>query len=404
MPVELPELDPPDVPPRPPRASVWIGLLVVVMIVGAALALWTWPKGEPSDSAWFWVRVFGLPALTWCAMFGLRLHYYDEQMQRRQAERDVRAVEREKKLRFAREPLAVLACTYLIAPGSTAVASKIAGGKLALSARTSAAGIAAIRHTALELNESKEMPGRYRACFNALLEQIAGAVMAVPTRVPFSVQLLLPADADHDDLLDTWHSCWVANNLRPAPAKRLSIEQGVMIVDEWLDIRGGPSLECATLFVSVQLHDNPPQSSAEAAVGMLLAWAPLAERYGLTARALLHRPVEMGASGLDAALSEVLLWGETTAAEINDLWQAGVPGRDQRALLQAASDAKLGVSQTAGLSGVHDVDLAIGHSGVSAGWLDLALGIEHAIQTGAPQLMAWHEGALRFAVARIPRA
>ncbi|WP_230963394.1 hypothetical protein [Burkholderia stagnalis] len=337
-------------------------------------------------------------------MFGLRLHYYDEQMQRRQAVRDVRAVDRERKLRFASEPLAVLACTYLTAPGSTEVASKIAGGELALSARTSAAGIDAIRHTALELNESKEVPGRYRACFNALLEQISGAVMAVPARVPFSVQLLLPADADHGNLLDTWHACWVAKNLRPAPAKRFSVEQGVMIVDEWLDIRGGPALECAMLFVSVQLHDDPPQSSAEAAVGMLLAWAPLAERYGLTTRALLHRPVEIGASGLAAALSKVLQWGETSAVEINHLWQAGLPNQDKRALLQAASDTKLGVSQTTGLSGVYDIDQAIGHPGVCAGWLDIALGIEHVVRTGAPQLMAWHEGALRFTLARAPRA
>ena len=136
---------------------------------------------------------------------------------------------------------------------------------------------------------------------------------------------------------------------------------------------------------------------------------PLVKREGtdlwaLTTRALLHRPVDASGPGMDTALSRVLLWGDATAAEISDLWQAGMAGQDKRALLQAASNTKLGVSQTAGLSGVHDVDLAIGHPGVCAGWLSIALGIEHAAQTGAPQLMAWHEGSLRFAVARTPRA
>lgn len=404
MPVELPDLDPPSAPPRSPRAIVWTVLFVFVMLAGVLVALLTRSKDEATDTAWFWVRLLAFPALTWCVMFGLRRHYYDEQMQRLQAERGVRAEDREKALQFAREPLAVLGYTYLTALGSTDAAVKLARGEHALSAQTSGAGIDAIRHTALRLNEDKEMPARYRACFNALLEQISDAVMTVPAKVPLGIRLLAPVDVDQDDLLETWESCWSAKNLRSAKTKQLSVDQGVMALDEWLDIRGGPALERATLFVSAQLYDHPPQSSAEAAVGVLLAWAPLAERHGLTTRALLHRPVDASGPGMDTALSRVLLWGDATAAEISDLWQAGMAGQDKRALLQAASNTKLGVSQTAGLSGVHDVDLAIGHSGVCAGWLSIALGIEHAAQTGAPQLMAWHDGALRFAVARTPRA
>lgn len=403
MPVELPELDPPGAEPKAPHPIVWMILFVVVMVVGVAMALLTWPNGEPTDTVWFWVRLLGLPALTWCAMFGLRLHYYDQACQRRQAEREVRADDREKRLRFAREPLAVLEYAYLTAPGRADVARKIAGGEIALSARTTLAGVAAIRHTALELTEDPEAPGRYRTCFNALLDKLSDAVTAVPNEVPLIVRLQLPDDVDRKDLLQTWQSCWAAKNVRPVSAELLGVEQGAMFLDEWLDICGGPALERATLLVSVQLHDEPTPSSAEAAVGMLLAWAPLAERYGLETRALLHRPVETDASGPDTALSNALLWGETTANEISDLWQAGLSTTDKRALLQAASDMKLGISKTAGLSGVHDVDLAIGHPGVCGGWLDIAFGIEHAVHTGTPQLMAWHEQTLRFAVARVPR-
>ncbi|WP_304589974.1 hypothetical protein [Burkholderia anthina] len=403
MPVELPELDPPDAEPKPLHPIAWMILFVVVMVAGGAVALLTWPKDEPTDISWFWVRLLGLPALTWCAIFGLRLHYYDQACQRRQAEREVRAADREKRLRFAREPLAVLDYAYVTAPGGADVARKIAGSELALSARTTLAGVDAIRHTALELTEDPEAPGRYRTCFNALLDKLSDAVAAVPSEVPLIVRLHLPDDVNREHLLQTWQSCWAAKNARSVSAELLRVEQGAMFLDEWLDICDGPALERATLLVSVQLHDDPIPSSAEAAVGMLLAWAPLAERYGLETRALLHRPVETDASGPDAALSNALLWGETTADEISDLWQAGLSATDKRALLQAASDMKLGISQTAGLSGVHDIDLAIGHPGVCGGWLDIVLGIEHAVHTGTPQLTAWHERSLRFAVARVPR-
>ena len=400
MPVELPEVEPLGDAPEPPRAMVWLGVFIVVMLSGVVIAVLTWPKGEPTNTAWFWVRLLALPALTGCALFGLRLHYYDEKIQRRQAQRDVRTKEWQTALRFASEPLAILDSAYLTAPGREHVAAKIADAELVLSAETSAAGADAVRHTALQLNGHAEFPGRYRACFRGLIERIAGSVTAIPYKVPLTVHLSLPADVDQEALLTLWQSCWTASNLRPVKAQLLAAARGVMSLDEWLDIRGGPSLEKASLIVSVQLHDASPQSSAEAAVGVLLAWAPLADRYALKTQAWFHRPVEAGAAALSGELSKALVWGKTTAIEAADLWQAGLSQSDKRTLLQAASDTKLAVSQIEGFKGLHDVDRAIGNPGICAGWLAIALGAEHAAQTSRPQLIAWHEGALRLAVIR----
>jgi hypothetical protein len=404
MPVELPEMEPSDAPPERPRAVVWLGVFVVVMLVGVVVGLLTWPDGEPANTAWFWVRLLVFPALAWCTLFGLRLHHHDDEVQRRQALREVLGEDRAQALLFASEPLAVLGHAYLTEPGSEKVAGMIVNRELALSARTSSAGDDAVRHTALEFDGRAATIDRYRACFSALLERIAGAVSALPGKVPLSVRLQLPIDVDQQDLLDTWQRCWAARNLRPVTATLLQIAPGAMALDEWLDIRGGPSLEKATLFVSVQLHDVPRQSSAEAAVGVLLAWAPLAERHALETQAFLHRPVEVGSSGLDAAISTALLWGRATAAEAGDLWQAGLSHADKSALLQAASDAKLAVSQTNGFAGMHDVDPAIGNPGACAGWLAIALGVEHTAQVGVQQFIAWREGTLRLAVIRASRA
>lgn len=404
MPVELPEAEPSGDAPKPPHAIVWLGVFVFVMLTGVVVALLTWPEGEPANTVWFWVRLLVLPALTWCALFGLRLHYYDEETQRREAQRSVLAEAREQALRFAREPLAVLGYSYLTAPGRENIAAKIANRAIVLSAETSSAGVDAVRHSALELKADAESAGRYRACFDALLNQIAGSVAAIPSKVPLSVHLNLPDGMDQEELLNAWQSCWTAQNLRPVKAKLLATAPGVMILDEWLDIRGGPLLEKTSLIVSVQLHDAPPQSSAEAAVGVLLAWAPLAQRYALNAQAVLHRPVEVGAPGLDCAASEALLWSNTTPDDAGDLWQVGLSRSDKRTLLQAASDTKLAVSQTDGFAGIHDVDLAIGNPGICAGWLAIALGVEHTTRTGVQQLLAWREGALRLAVIQTSRA
>lgn len=173
-----------------------------------------------------------------------------------------------------------------------------------------------------------------------------------------------------------------------------------MVLDEWLDIQGGPALETFTLFVSVQLHDKPPENSAEGAVALLLGWAPLAERLGMAPLAMLHRPIEADDASWCDAIPTVLQWGKTTAAQINDLWQVGLQRVDKTALLQRAPDFSVSISQATDFAGVQDIDVALGNPGVVAGWLATVLAIEHARQICEPQLIAWREGTLRLAIAQ----
>jgi hypothetical protein len=324
------------------------------------------------------------------------LHYYNEETDRQQAEDETREIDRAEAIRFASEPLAVLGQAYLSAMGSAGVAS----GQTTLNAQTAESGEDGIRHTSLTLMDDEGIVGRYRSSFMELLGPIAEAINAVPPNVPFNVRLKFPAEIDQARLLDTWQACWLECEFRPADASLCSTERGVMELDEWLDIHGGPELEKFTLFISVQLHHKPPPNSAEAAIALLLGWAPLVERRGLKPLALLHRPVEVDAMALNAAVSLALLWGNAEALQLKDLWQAGLKGKDKSALVQAMSDLSLGISQSDELSGVHDIDVAVGNPGVAAGWLALVLAIEHAAMTGKPQLMATRENTLRLAIAQ----
>jgi hypothetical protein len=398
MPVELPVPTSEATPPKPPRAIVWLGLFVVCILANVVGTLLTWPDANPTSSAWFWVRLLAFPTLAWSLAFGLRLHYYQEEVNRLAAEEDALAEDRATAMQFAREPLAIVGCAYLCSLGNANAANTIAQGRAELGALTPRSGGEAIRHTALSLSEDVKEPGRYRACFMELLDLIADKLAGIPLTAPFSVSLHLPSDSAQTLLLETWETCWLERELRPAQASLLPAGQGLMTVDKWLDVQGGPALEKFTLFISAQLHDTPPQNSAEAAVALLLGWAPLAERRGVKPLAMLHRPVEAASEILNDTIPTALVWGQTTASQIDDLWQAGLEKADKPALAKSASDLTLGVAGTDKLAGIHDVDTAIGHAGVVAGWLAVALAIEHATHLAKPQLIAWRDGTLRFAV------
>ncbi|HEY1996366.1 hypothetical protein [Paraburkholderia sp.] len=401
MPVELPVLQFRDAAPRPPRPFVWLALFVAFMLAGVVGTLLTWPNAEPSGSAWFWTRLLALPPLAWCMVFGLRLHYFDEENDRLRAEEETIEQDRTTALRFAREPLAVIGYAYICALGRANVAGEISlGQKKVLAASTPRAGGKAIRHSAIDVAVKDQQPERYRACFEDLIVHMSEVLTDLPRTVPLDVRIQLPTDVDHTQLLETWKACWQASELRSASASLLPSEPGLMALDAWLDIKGGPALEKFTLFVSVQLHDRPSENSAEAAVALLLGWAPLAERRGLKPLAMLHRPVEADETALNVAIQKVLLWGKATAVQINDLWQVGLERKDKPALINSASDLSLGVLQADNFAGIHDIDLALGYPGVAAGWLATALAIEHALQTDGPQLISWRERSLRLAIAQ----
>jgi hypothetical protein len=397
MPVELPSAQWDTTPPAPPRLVVWLGILIVIVLASVTWTLLTWPKGVPTQTAWFWARLFAFPALAWCFLYGLRWLYHEQEAVRLQAEDEALAAERAAALLFAREPLAMLAVDYLCALGSSGVAARIADGERKLESRLTLSGDASVRHTALEI-PGLTQEDRFQSCFEALLRRLNTVLTQIPRRVPLTVYLALPPEAMQDKVLQLWQRCWEAAGCHASDTVALSLGQGVMALDDWLDIRGGPALEKFALFVAVQLHDVPSDNSAEAAVALLLGWAPLAEKMGLNASALLHRPVCDGVISVSETMSRAILWGNTEANNIGDLWVAGLEKDDHHALMQAASDVSVGLTTSEQAGAIHDMDTALGHAGVAAAWLALALAAERASHQRKPQLAASRQCTLRMAV------
>lgn len=400
MPVELPVPRPESERPTPPNLVLWLFLFVAFMLASVVVTLLTWPKAEPTGTAWFWTRLLVLPALTGCAGFGLRCHYYHEEAEWFRADDEVCRADRAEAIQFASEPLAVVASAYLCEPGNSGVASRIAQGPAVLEAHPPRSGGKSVRHTSLSVIDDAEHLTRYRSCFFELLNLIDDQLYNLPSRVPLDVYLRLPANVDRKQAQAMWLACWQEFGHRPAEVCWLPDGSGLMALDAWLDIPGGPSLEKFALFVAVQLHEKPPEGSAEAAVALLLGWAPLAERVGIETKGQLHRPVEVGANPIANAIERALLWGLAGPHQVNNIWQAALGPDDRFALIRGASDLEFNASKTKGLPGFRNIDTALGDAGVAAPWLVAALAIEHAAHTGEPQLTASLDGALQLAVAQ----
>lgn len=396
MPVDLPPEKSDEREPSPPNPIVWLILLVVTMGAGVGLTLTTWPAGEPMNTVRFWIDLFVRPFLIWAGMFGLRTLYYDQECARIEAENTALMAERRDGIRFASEPLAVLGYAYLTGAGSSNVSTLLRKPD-EKDASSTGDGVAGGRSGSLELAGDDEDPGRYRACFRVLISQIAESVRAIPSDVPFAIRLHLSERVDRSALLESWRTIWNAAKLRPAIPSLVVTERGMVELDEWLDIHGGPRLEQCVLYVGVRLRGTPSSPGAEAASAVLLGWAPLVRRHSVRVMALLHRPVEAKAPDVESGMASALMWGQTTVDAVEDVWLTGVRGEEKVAISKYARQAPAS-GGNAGRGQIRDVTALLGDVGEASGWLAIALGIENALREHGPQLVACREGTLRFAV------
>ncbi|MFL9996526.1 hypothetical protein PQR34_36100 [Paraburkholderia sediminicola] len=400
MPVELPPACEDQTPPSAPNIFVWGAVVVLLAAAGVVVSVLTWPHGKSTAEPWFWVQTVVLPVAFACVVFGLRWLYYGQQASVHEAEEETSAQDRAETIRFAREPLAVVGLSYLTAMGGWSVGGRIANGERALRSQQSLTTGVTLRRTQLDSLDGTEGFERFQLCLSELMRGTRTMIQRVPSNIQLDVYLQVPEGLGGEQVRDAWQACTKTVGITLAEPFCLTKEEGLMAVDEWLDIHGGPSLEKFALFVAVQTSDDASSSASEAAVAMLMAWAPLAERIRFDAIAKLHRPVEVLDDLGVAEISECLLWGNAEAKDVCDLWQAGLGEDDEDVLSKAVSDLGLAVAKAEEPAGVHDIDTALGRAGDAAGWLAIALAVEHASETGTPQLVCTRQGSIRMAVVR----
>jgi|GEM_PF-1613488 len=397
MPVELPAESVDECEPSPPNPIVWLVFLVITMVVGAAIALKAWPPGGPTNTGRFWIHVFVKPLLVWAGMFGLRTLYWGQECERIEAENAVRQEDRREGIEFASEPLAVLGYSYLTGAGTNGV-SAILRETFGSESSAAESGDNSHQYGSIGLAGDDEDPTRYRACFKELTSSIAQSIKLLPSDIPFSIRLHLPGNVDRNALLEAWKVSWRSAKQRPAITSLVASDKGMMELDDWLDVRGGPALERCVLYVSARLRESPSSQSAEAATAILLGWAPLARRHGIRPIALLHRPVESIPQDFGFAIARGSLWGQTSLDRVDDVWLGGVGGSEKLAISKYVGPRAAASGQVGGVEPIRDITAFLGDVGQVSGWLAIALGIESALETKCPQLVAAREETLWFSV------
>ncbi|MCP3723241.1 hypothetical protein M3I53_08855 [Paraburkholderia sp. CNPSo 3272] len=373
---------------------------MLLAALGMALSIATWSHGKSTSDPWFWVRTFVLPLMSAGFVFGLRWLFYGQQVSLHEADEETDAADRAKAIRFGQEPLAVLGLAYLTAMGSGNVGARIAGCERALRSQQSPTTGITLRRTHLDILDGTDGFARFQLCLFEVMRGVHSVIQRVPSNMLLDVYLQVPETLSGEEVQEAWRACTKAIGITLAEPLRLTKEDGLMAIDEWLDIHGGPSLERFALFIAVQASGDASPNDSEAAVAVLMAWSPLAERMHLDVIAKLHRPVDVQEELTVDEVSKSLLWGNTEAREVLDMWQAGLSEGDDDVLSKAASDLELALVEADEPTGFHDIDAALGNTGEAASWLAIALAAEQASEAGTPQLVCTRQGTIRMAMVR----
>ena len=413
MAVDFTRLPPEDlVPENPPSRLLWTIVFFLIAIVGVFAVLLFWPKGESTQTPWFWACVtvypFGLAAFVVLRRYSIYEGRRLDAIAWNEARKDyVRGV-----YDVASRPLAILAATSRFSSDAKDDEfSKLIDGSVKLEPQTPLKLDAPPVHARwFEKPDADENGIRFKHddkrqrfvlewAFSTVTDTVAEAVRSLPTELRLKVHLVPPGIADTDEALTIWNRQWAKSDLRPVQARVLTESPDLMYVDSWLDRVNQRRDEEAQLIVCVRLNTIhqalPPDGSAETVVAMLLAPEAVCRSFKLAPLAMLHRPNGPEDCPIDDALARALRWGRVEAGEIKRIWQGGLDVSEANAATKALVKAGIGAK-------VANIDYMVGHAGAAAPWLALACTAKAAAQDGTPQLLVTTTGKASpcFAVVR----
>lgn len=418
MPVDLSVL-PPKITPdaRPPRPVVWLLLAVIVIGGGVALALWLWPKGKSTHDWQFWAWLVVVPSLVYALLFAVRWHVYEQALTQVEAYNRQREDVVNHNTVFAQRPLALLAHAYVTTMGERDVAKRIMRRETALAFRPVRGIGASVSHTSIvsQQPEARETERRrtYRDAlpltndnllelFGRLISQLQSKLVALPSRLVLPVQLVVTGSEYPLNAAKQWETAWKAFGLGEFVLNSRPAEIGLMALDAWLDETDRQQRERVTLYVNIQLRDDPPDNGAEATTAMLVAWPDVVKRIGLSAEAWLQRPVRAPAKNSATTLETALTWGNIASVDDTQVWASGLHAEGRESLSHAfrqSPTAAPNLSEEAVVTA--NIDTSLGDAGHTAGWLACALAAECLQASDQPQLIATQEpSGVAYAVVR----
>lgn len=394
MPVDLKQLGPPKpYPPRGPALRTWfvVWLVCVVVVDGAILLLW--PHNRPARGAIFWLPVAGLPHVLFLATLIVARSGYEGAYLHAMFYNDHREQRRRNLIERGQKSVHVLDYSYQLPVENGTLASTIVEGKPLLKTQPLKDGTATARHTRLSEDSDtasadpllvqvlQQVPlDRVGRTYAQLLVPLVRTIRPLlQAGMPPAVRLVVVDPSTPGNALTQLRTVIGAMNLYLPDCNTVAAADGLMPVDAWLDAQEARPL----LVVAVQLHEKPPEDSAEAGVALLFLPRTVTSPHGLTPRATLHRPVAVPPPELPEGLAFAMLWGRVTSSVIKHAWLAGFDAQEQTHVTQACRRA--GLDQLTKFEARRLPDSVLGHAGLAADWLAITAAAEH--DSDAPQFI-----------------
>ncbi|MCP3721409.1 hypothetical protein [Paraburkholderia sp. CNPSo 3281] len=399
MAVDFASLPPEEpVPDNPPSRLLWTVIFFLIGIAGVFVVLFIWPKGEPTQTPWFWtcatVYPFGVAAF----MVLRRYSVYEGHRLDAIAWNDAREDYVNDVFERASRPLGVLASTVRFASEEKEDDfGKLLDGSVKLEPQIALKPDAPLVNARWFEKPDRNKDGvpfrndderrRYVLAwaFSTVTDTVAEAVRSLPPDLRLKVQLMLPGVVDTDEALAIWERRWAWTDLRPVQVRLMPEPSDLMYADAWLDRVNRRLDEEARLLVCVRLNAIcqalPLDGSAETIVALLVAPEAVCQKFALAPIAMFHRPNGTDDCAIDDALARTLRWGCSKPADIKRIWQGGLDGAGANAVTKAVVKAGIGAK-------VADIDYMVGHAGPAAPWFAVACAAKSAVQDGAPQLVA----------------
>ncbi|MGF6373313.1 hypothetical protein OKW40_006129 [Paraburkholderia sp. RAU6.4a] len=363
----------------------WLIAVVIIVAAGAATSIATWPAGRPTQTPWFWIRMFGLPLLVWLGLyFGwgfLGAHRL------RNALADNAAIDR-KEARLhgdASVPFAVMAQSWRFS--GDAGQNRLEDAMKTRESTENPAGSGGLvipGRAFFRGNEADELR-RHAVVLEWLLVELIRPLMA-PLKAAhgLTVWLCLDSDLTADVAKTVITRAWATLGLRYAEKVQLLEPMSLYSLDAWFDMGARNARHLA---IAVQLRGaisggiQAGQAEAGAAV-LLTGTSAESPDSGVPVR--VHRPSRGTAGSLDEVVANALRWGHCAEGGIDTVWNPG--------LVEPLAAALRSLDGSVNEAPAVELVRTIGDAGVATPWLALALAAANAQESVSPQLILDQQG------------
>jgi hypothetical protein len=392
MPVDLKQLGPPKhYPPRGPGIRAWLVVWIVCAIVVDGAVLLLWPQNQAARGLDFWLPVAGLPNVLFLAIVILHRAFYESVWLHVMYFNGHREVRRRSVIERGQQAVRVLDYSYRFPLKNGTLARTISDQTQLLKAQTVRDGTTIARRLSDDADGASSDPllgqvvrqaplDRSGQLYAQLLVPLANTVgLLLQAGLTPAVRLVAADPANTGDALKQLRTAIHAMGMPLPDCKAIAATDGLMLVDAWLDAGERRPL----LVVAAQLHDTPPDESAEGGVALLALHQAVALPAAVTPRATLHRPVAVPPQDLAGGLALSMLWGRVRSSMLKHVWMTGFDDEEQTHVSQAFRRTAL--ERLTKFEARRTPDSVLGYAGVAACWLTVVAAAE--LEAAAPQLI-----------------